>query len=210
MEALARLMARMRTGEPFRLSLPGGMTAWRVTTGKEQRRMRLYFVPDGRLLSGKAPVRLRMGENRLPGFPARLTLSAAEKDTAAFPSGEGFPSGFQKNKGINEKVYKIFIKIPFPFATIHGKDALPEEGESLPLCCRAPGKGERILLGGRERPVRELLREHGVPAPLRDCYPLLADEKGILWIPGFPPRDGGDGNGLAASFVFPKIITENL
>lgn len=173
MEALARLMARMRTGEPFRLSLPGGMTAWRVTTGKEQRRMRLYFVPDGGFFPEKRRFVCGWAKTVCPAFRQRLTLSAAEKDTAAFPSGEGFPSGFQKNKGINEKVYKIFIKIPFPFATIHGKDALPEEGESLPLCCRAPGKGERILLGGRERPVRELLREHGVPAPLRDCYPLL-------------------------------------
>ena len=208
MEALARLMALVRTGEPFRLSLPGGMTAWRTANGKQQRRMRLYFVPesrDGRRHSGKAPlpIPLRMGENRLPGFPARLILAPTEKRAAASPSGDGFPAGSEKNKGINEKVYKIFIKILFPFATIQGKGMQPEEGESLPLCCRAPGKGERFLLGGRERPVRELLREHGVPVPLRDCYPLLADEKGILWIPGFPPRDGteifspGGGNFLS-------------
>jgi tRNA(Ile)-lysidine synthase len=47
--------------------------------------------------------------------------------------------------------------------------------------------GEKIHLQGSSgaKKIKEIMSEAGVPPPLRDSYPVLADEGGPIWLPGF-------------------------
>lgn len=54
-------------------------------------------------------------------------------------------------------------------------------------CLRPPRPGERLRPAGRDhhRPLKELLREAGVPATLRPAVPVLTDDAGqVLAVPG--------------------------
>ena len=53
--------------------------------------------------------------------------------------------------------------------------------------------GDTIRIGGMTRQVRELFRSLGLSDAERKCYPVVCDEKGPLWVPGFPPRDDAVG-----------------
>jgi hypothetical protein len=48
------------------------------------------------------------------------------------------------------------------------------------------------------RSVKKLLNEAKIPPEKRDRLPVFCDEAGILWIPGFPVRDGGSADGARA------------
>ncbi len=61
-------------------------------------------------------------------------------------------------------------------------------------------EGDSYRFGGMTRKVKKLLSEAQVPVKDRDLVPIFCDEVGILWIPGFPLRDGlrydpSDGSG---------------
>jgi tRNA(Ile)-lysidine synthase len=50
--------------------------------------------------------------------------------------------------------------------------------------------GETIELGGHVRAVREVLRDRGVPRPLRNLVPIVAASDGTaIWIPGIATSD---------------------
>ncbi len=65
------------------------------------------------------------------------------------------------------------------------------------LRIRARENGDAIRFGGMTRRVKTLFSDRKIPPALRSSVPILADEDGIVWIPGFPPRDGmrWDGTG---------------
>lgn len=60
---------------------------------------------------------------------------------------------------------------------------------------RLPGDSYRFR--GHSRKVKELFIDAKIPRERRDSIPIVCDGDGILWIPGFPQRDGtlfeGDG-----------------
>lgn len=62
---------------------------------------------------------------------------------------------------------------------------------------------QTIVLGGRRRAVRELLRGHGVPPWARRGYPLLRDDSGLLLVPGIAARDGAarGADGISARWT---------
>jgi tRNA(Ile)-lysidine synthase len=63
---------------------------------------------------------------------------------------------------------------------------------------RGAAPGDELVLGGRSRPVRELLRAAGVPRGLRPLLPVLVDADGaVRWLPGIAtadPSDAADGD----------------
>ncbi|HGY90019.1 MAG TPA: tRNA lysidine(34) synthetase TilS [Planctomycetes bacterium] len=66
------------------------------------------------------------------------------------------------------------------------KQTLPQRVTSGPLHLRRWVPGEKLRpfgLGGRKRVV-DLLHEARIPSHRRPCYPVVADDEGILWIPG--------------------------
>ncbi|MBP3322032.1 MAG: tRNA lysidine(34) synthetase TilS [Clostridia bacterium] len=79
----------------------------------------------------------------------------------------------------NRKIHKLFNKEVINSATIKGA-----------LFVRPVQKGDRIRIGGMTRRVCTLLGEMKVPMEERESYPLLCDDKGVLWLPGKAPRDG--------------------
>lgn len=73
-----------------------------------------------------------------------------------------------------QNVHKLFFNNQIDYDTIQG---------SLHLRSRRPG--DRIRLAGRgvSKSVKKLMNEMEIPAHLRDTYPLLCDESGIVLIP---------------------------
>ena len=69
------------------------------------------------------------------------------------------------------------------------------------MYCRPVKAGDRVYFGGMTRRVAELIRVRVKDTAARREYPLLCDEKGVLWVPGCPPREerakaaGGSANG---------------
>ena len=58
--------------------------------------------------------------------------------------------------------------------------------------------GDRYRFGGMTRRVKKLLNEAKIPPEQRAGLPIVCDETGILWIPGFPVRDGVSAGGAQA------------
>ncbi len=71
------------------------------------------------------------------------------------------------------------------------------------LYARNRREGDVYLLRAHHRKVKKILCDMKIPVNLRDEIPFICDDDGILWIPGFEPRDGigvkGTGN---VFFVF--------
>ena len=55
---------------------------------------------------------------------------------------------------------------------------------------RTRRSGDTIRYGGMTRRVKKLLSDRKVPLVCRNTLPMLLDEDGVVWLPGFPPRDG--------------------
>ncbi len=85
-----------------------------------------------------------------------------------------------------QNIYKKAIKVRLSSDTING---------SLFLRPRRPE--DTILSGGMHKKVKKLLCDRKIPLAWRDRFPLLCDEKGIVWIPEVALRDGAEGKGGA-------------
>ncbi len=86
-------------------------------------------------------------------------------------------------------VYKFFIQRQLSSAIIVGK-----------LRIRSRKEGDVIFYGGITRKVKTLFSDLKIPREIRDLIPILCDDKGIVWIPGFGVRDDGVKNS-SAQFV---------
>ena len=63
-------------------------------------------------------------------------------------------------------------------------------------------EGDTLRLGGMTRKVKELLRALGLTEAQRAEYPIVCDQKGPLWVPGYPVRDDMRAvNGDACCFL---------
>jgi tRNA(Ile)-lysidine synthase len=62
----------------------------------------------------------------------------------------------------------------------------------LPLFLRKREQGDRFFPAGMSGAVRlnDFLSAHHLPHAERDCWPMVCDGNGILWIPGYRLREG--------------------
>ena len=117
----------------------------------------------------------------LIGMPYRLPLG---EGCTPLPDGEGVLALFSGREAAlafekdSTNVYNLFIQAKIPFATIKGE-----------LCARTLQKGDAYRAGGMTRRVRRLLSSLHLSPAWRAVYPLLCDDVGILWVPGFGVRD---------------------
>ena len=81
-----------------------------------------------------------------------------------------------------EFVYNLFIHTKINSATIMGG-----------LTVRNRRSGDRYRYRHMTRDVRRLMSGAHLPHRLRSVLPVICDEAGILWIPGFGVRDGETG-----------------
>lgn len=79
----------------------------------------------------------------------------------------------------NRKIHRLFIKETCNSATIEGA-----------LMVRYAKKGDRVRIGGMTKKIFSLLGEMKVPLKNRECYPVVTDDRGVLWLPGKAARDG--------------------
>lgn len=90
-----------------------------------------------------------------------------------------------------ENIYKLSIQQTINFAKIKGV---------MSVRYRLPG--DTIRYGGMTRKVKKLLSEKHLPEKARNCLPILADDDGILYLPGFPVREGAEGKASDDLTVF--------
>lgn len=78
----------------------------------------------------------------------------------------------------SENIYKNFIHASIPFDKIEGN-----------LYVRGRADGDRYSFGGMTRRVKKLFCDKKIPLSERERIPIICDDAGILWIPGFPARE---------------------
>ena len=87
--------------------------------------------------------------------------------------------GNEKNDDSFINIYNSYIQTVLDFDKIKG---------TLRIRLRAEGDTYRIR--GVNRKVRKLFNEKKITPYDRARLPVVLDDSGIIWIPGFPPRDG--------------------
>ncbi len=192
---LSDLLMRTKEGESLRISLPGRICAECERSfnqfsqfsqfsqnGKNSKDCeddgKFSFFPEiADKRGGKRearpqtvptkPALLKIGENYIPQDDSVIILRHLSQNVC--------------NK-IDEKhknIYKLSIHTVLSSDKIKGK---------LYVRCRKNGDSYRA--GGMTRKLKKLLSDAKMPLSTRRTLPILCDDMGIVWVPGFPPRDG--------------------
>jgi tRNA(Ile)-lysidine synthase len=106
--------------------------------------------------------KISTGENRMDDFSAVLTLSDKKTDK------------------ISLNVYKISIQADLSSAIILGD-----------LYIRPKRDGDSVFYGGCTHKLKKLYNDKKIPPSKRNLIPVLCDDKGVVWVPGFGVRDDG-------------------
>lgn len=142
-------------------------------------------------------------ENKQIGFYTETEIeSIKEKNPVCFPDGEGIfenesyvmilsRKNHKKATAEFENIYKLSIQQTINFAKIKG---------AVHVRYRLPG--DTVRYGGMTRKVKKLLSEKHLPEQARNRLPILTDEEGILWLPGFPVREGAEAENDEEFTVF--------
>lgn len=77
-------------------------------------------------------------------------------------------------------VYKFSIQANLSSAIIVGD-----------LFLRPKMAGDEIFYGGMTRKLKKLFNDNKIPPSVRNLIPMLCDDRGIVWAPGFGVRDDG-------------------
>ena len=80
----------------------------------------------------------------------------------------------------SSNVYKISIQAEIDSAIIKGR-----------IFVRTRNDGDKYRFGGMTHKVKRLFSDKKIPQSERDRIPIICDDDGILYIPGFPIREGG-------------------
>ncbi len=77
-------------------------------------------------------------------------------------------------------VYKISIQANISSAIISGS-----------LYLRSKKDGDTVYYGGMTHKLKKLFCDSKIPPSKRSLIPILCDDKGVVWVPGFGVRDDG-------------------
>ena len=77
-------------------------------------------------------------------------------------------------------VYKISIQANLSSAIINGN-----------LYLRPKNNGDSVFYGGMTHKVKKLFSDAKIPVSKRGLIPILCDDSGVVWVPGFGVRDDG-------------------
>ncbi len=106
-------------------------------------------------------VRLHYGVNEIPGYSTVVIIS----DDKSF---ENYLN-----------IYKISIQTQIPSDII-------DNGLSV----RSKRDGDSYVFGGITRKLKKLFNDRKIPPSRRQHIPVISDDAGIVWVPGFRVRDG--------------------
>ena len=125
-------------------------------------------------------VRLHSGVNEIPGYSTVVIISD------------------DKNLECYSNIYKISIQ-----AQIHSD--IIDNGLSV----RNRQDGDSYIYGGMTRKLKKLFNDHKIPPSKRQHVPVIFDNNGIVWVPGFSVSDRARSTrGAYISFAEP-IDTAN-
>jgi tRNA(Ile)-lysidine synthetase-like protein len=96
-----------------------------------------------------------------------------------------------QNDNISSIIYNFSIKANLRSAIIKGV-----------LFLRNRREGDSYFYGGMTHKLKKMLIDAKIPRDLRDRVPVLADDNGVVWVPGFGVRDDGGGARLYASLYY--------
>ena len=113
-----------------------------------------------------------LGVNYMPEYSAELHLSGESAKTS-------------------HNVYKFSIQADLSSAIIEGG-----------LYIRSRCEGDEYRYGGMTHKLKKMLIDAKIPRDLRDRVPVLADGRGVVWVPGFGVRDDGGTDPLYASLFY--------
>ncbi len=90
-------------------------------------------------------------------------------------------------------IYNFSIKANLRSAIIEGE-----------LFLRHRREGDSYYYGGMTHKLKKLFNDKKIPLQERELIPILCDEKGIVWVPGFGVRDDGgcENNAPEAAFYY--------
>ena len=88
-------------------------------------------------------------------------------------------SGAKINKSFSN-VYKISIQANLSSAIINGS-----------LYLRPKQDGDTVYYGGMTHKLKKLFSDRKIPPSKRRLIPVLCDDSGVVWVPGFGVRDDG-------------------
>lgn len=122
---------------------------------------------------------VNIGENDFSEFSAKLFLD------------------FENRAKTYSNVYKFSIQVSIPFDIIKGG-----------LYIRNRKVGDSYRTSGMTKRVKRMLCDADIPSSVREKIPVLCDDDGILWIPGFKVRDydkNTKGKTLYLNFVLTDL-----
>ncbi len=77
------------------------------------------------------------------------------------------------------------------------------------LYVRSRMDGDAYRYGGMTHKVKRMLSDLKMPVTERRRYPMVCDGQGIIWVPGFPPRDGSEGKKDSQALLLCFTMEEN-
>lgn len=104
-----------------------------------------------------------------------------------------FSVSYGECKNISPNIYNFSIKVNLASVIIVGE-----------LFLRYRRNGDSYYYGGMTHKLKKIFNDRKMPLHERETLPILCDEKGIVWVPGFGVRDDGvhSENALNAAFFF--------
>lgn len=97
------------------------------------------------------------------------------------------------NYNIDENIYKLSILTTLRFDKIKGV-----------LRIRYKNNGDVCFYSGHTHKLKRMFSDKKLTEREKELYPILYDDDGVIWVPGYPPRDGMDfsenGNALYITF----------
>ena len=96
----------------------------------------------------------------------------------------------EKKIDVEKNIYKLSTLTVLNFDKIKG---------TLKVRCRQPGDEYRF--GGMTRKLKNLFINKKMTKDEKEHIPIVCDDEGIVWIPGFPPRDGAKHTGKGQKLI---------
>lgn len=162
------------------ISLPDRVTAG-IRSGK------LCFTRNKRELPDGFIFELQTGVNRF-----RLSDGT---DFAVFLSKTtNFSDDEEKDNEKLKKIYNLSIRTELNSDTINHM-----------LFVRSKRDGDSYVSGKMTRKLKKLFNDRGLDEHTRRALPILSDDEGILWVPGFQPADRAKGGDLSVIYYYNEV-----
>lgn len=95
-------------------------------------------------------------------------------------------------------VHKKSIQVDISSAIIEGE-----------LFIRPRKDGDTVFYNGMTHKLKKLYNDRKIPISIRPLIPVLCDEKGVVWVPGFGVRSDLDGEGCKKKPLYLTLVIDD-